>query len=306
MIAAAPVKHPLTPAEIVRVVKHLPAAPRVLPKLKRLLSDGNSEPRAIAALVRVDPGLAARVLQTANSAYYGAGTRCGTIEEAVTRVGYAQIYELVAGAVASQVLVRPLEVYACEADEMWRRSVTCALAADVLARQVGVDHDLAYTAGLLHGVGMVAIDEWAMRAGVRLVLASAGWPRETMEAERAAFGLTHAQAGATLLEEWGFPAAVCEPVRWQYAPGAAFGHAAGAALLVAARWLRTAVCSSETRPPLPESAQLAAARLSPALLPRLVAEVSARMAKISLLLEVQAEPPRCSPHGPACLFEDGP
>src|SRR4051812_11153768 len=111
----------LTPEEIVREVKHLPSAPKVLPGLKRLLSDGNSAMHEIVALIRLDPGIALRVLQVANSAYFSKGVRCFTVDEAVNRVGYDQIYELVSFAVASQVLIRPLEAYGVEAEDLWKQ-----------------------------------------------------------------------------------------------------------------------------------------------------------------------------------------
>src|SRR6266542_2549173 len=153
----------LTPDEIVRDLKYLPSAPKILPRLKQLLCDGNSSMREIVALIRLDPGIAARVLQVGNSAYYSQGIRCFTVDEAVHRVGYQQVYELVSYAVASQVLVRPLEVYGMEADELWRMSVACALAAELVADQTGQDRDVAYTVGLLHFLGMAAIDDWALR-----------------------------------------------------------------------------------------------------------------------------------------------
>src|SRR5689334_17624189 len=103
MIADLPTaRASLTPDDIAREVKHLPSAPKVLPRLKKLLADTNSVLSEIVALVRLDPGIAVRVLQTANSAYFSKGVRCATVEEAVNRVGYEQIYELVSYAVASQ------------------------------------------------------------------------------------------------------------------------------------------------------------------------------------------------------------
>ena len=99
-----------TADDIIRKLKDLPSAPKVLPRLKQLLSDGNSAIHEIVALVRFDPGIAARVLQMANSVYFNhTGVRCFTVDEAVQRVGFNEVYELVAYAVASQVLVRPLE-----------------------------------------------------------------------------------------------------------------------------------------------------------------------------------------------------
>ena len=50
-----------TPDDIVRELKHLPSAPKVLPRLKQLLGDVNSSMAEIVALIRLDPAIAARV-----------------------------------------------------------------------------------------------------------------------------------------------------------------------------------------------------------------------------------------------------
>lgn len=287
--ATTPLGKNLTPDCIVRDLRTLPSAPKVLPRLKELLCDGNSSLYEIVTLIRLDPGIAARVLQTANSTYFSQGMRCFTVEEAVNRVGYDQVYALVSYAVASQVLVRPLAVYGLEADEHWKQSVACALAAEVLAHKTGQDRDAAYTIGLLHGVGMVAIDEWALRNAPGLAFARTGLPREATEAERTALGFTQAEAGAALLRHWGFPLSMSEPVRWQYAPRASASQSTMASLLYAAKWLRTTVCAGSAPPPeLPETAPLQPLGLKPDALPDLVKDVLARLDEISSLLE----PPR--------------
>jgi len=278
----------VTPEDLVREVRHLPSAPRVLPRLKTLLSDCNSSMLEIVDLIRLDLGIAARVLQVANSAYYSKGARCFTVDEAVNRVGYDQVYELVSHAVASQVLVRPLAVYGLEADELWKRSVACALAAETIALHCGQDRNVAYTNGLLHSVGMVAIEEWASRNQPTLFLRSTGFPREASESERAAFGFTQAEAGAALLCHWDFPREMSEPVRWQYAPRASAGQAKMACLLNVAKWLRTSACDGAANAPAyPEVSQLNMLFLNPSILRGMAGLVAMRMAEISSLLEVK-------------------
>jgi HD-like signal output (HDOD) protein len=278
----------LTPEELARELTHLPSAPKVLPRLKQLLSDGNSSMDKIVELVRLDLGISARVLQVANSAYYSKGSRCFTVEEAVHRVGYDQVYDLVAYAVASQVLVRPLVVYGIEADELWMQSVACALAAEILALHTGQDRNVAYTNGLLHSIGMVAIDEWANRNARTLSLKCAGFPREASESERAVFGFTQADAGAALLRSWDFPREMTEPVRWQYAPRASAGFAKMACLLHTAKWLRAVVCrGDEAAPPIPDASHLQTLSLSPSLLKGMAIQVEMRLCEISSLLDVE-------------------
>ena len=268
-----------------RDLTHLPSAPRVLPRLKHLLCDGNTAMGEVVEMVRLDPGIAARVLQFGNSAYFSHGLRCYTVEEAVNRVGYDQIYELVATAVASQVLVRPLAVYNLEADDLWARSIACALAAESIAEQTNDDRNIAYTIGLLHSVGMIAIDEWSLRNRQPLSFAAHHLPLEACEAERTELGFHQAEAGAALLRSWGFPPAMHEPVRWQYLPNGTAIHFPLAALLHVAKWLRTMVLQPELNAPRPHAALLGRLKLTNALLDRLVTITAAKYKRIQVQLD---------------------
>jgi HD-like signal output (HDOD) protein len=278
----------LTVDDLVRELEHLPSAPRVLPRLKMLLRDGNSSMHEVVELVRLDPGIAARVLQFGNSSYFSrGGLRCYTVDEAVNRVGYEQIYELVSTAVASQVLVRPLATYALEADDLWHRSIACALAAEALAERVQADRSVAYTIGLLHSLGMVAIDDWALRNRPELRFVSRGLPLECCESERAVLGFHQAETGAALLRLWEFPAVMSEPVRWQYLPGGTAVHFPLSALLHVAKWIRTAALDPLAPRPPSVAHLLGRMNLSQAQLEGLVVMVAAKLRAIRVQLEVE-------------------
>ena len=274
----------LTPERIVREVKRLPSAPKVLPRLKRLLQNGNSSMREIVQLIRLAPAIAARVLQVSNSAHYSKGLRCHTVDEAVNRVGCELVYELVSYAVASQVLVRPLEVYSLEADGIWRQSVACALAAERIALISGDDCSVAYTVGLLHRIGMVVINEWALREEPELRLTGQDFPGEFIQSEQAALGCTQADVGATLLRDWDFSPDMTEPVQWQYAPRSAALSVRMASLLYAARWVRAVVCNESKWAAPPSADLLALLRVPQTRLAVVVGDVQAHLRTISTLL----------------------
>jgi HD-like signal output (HDOD) protein len=278
---------PLTPDEVVRQLTELPSAPRVLPRLKRLLNDGNSSIGDVVEMIRLDPGIAARVLRMGNSVYYSQGLRCYTVDEAVNRVGFDHVYELVANAVASQVLVRPLAAYGLEPDDLWRQSVACGLAAETIARQLGLDVDVAYTVGLLYGVGLVAIDEWAFRQKLPWRFGAGPLPLETCQAERQVLGFHNAEAGAALLRFWEFPPVMTEPVRWQYLPRGTAAYLKLAAALHVAKWVRTEICGLAGAP-RPESTLLRSMNLTHTALDRLVAVVRTRFENVSSLLETES------------------
>ena len=223
----------------------------VLPRLQRLLTNPNSGLFDIVELVRLDPALTARVIQVSNSAWFGRGASCQTIEEAVNRVGFQQVYRLVATAAASAVLEKSLSTYGLDDKMVWRSAVACAFAAEMLAAHVREVVAEAYTIGLLHAVGRVAVDNFLRGRFPPAELIDAGFPADYSISEKAQLGFTHAEVGACMLNNWEFGPVAVEAVRSQYAPLAALlPYDRMAAVLYGARLLQTVVCQSSEGPPV--------------------------------------------------------
>jgi len=203
---------------LVRQLQDLPPAPRVLFTLRRLLAEHETTIETLADVVNLEPGLSARVVRMANSAHFGGRTPVESVKEGIQRVGLKGVQELVTYAVASQLVGRPLSAYAMSAQTLWLRAVACAMAAGALADHAGVDHDDAYTAGLMHGLGLLVIDRHAGKQRRARKIESSGYPLDFAPAERDWLGYSHAEAGAALLECWEFPAPVAEAVRYQLEP----------------------------------------------------------------------------------------
>ncbi len=286
-----PVASRPTPESVARQVCHLASAPKIVPRLWFLLNGGHHAPSLleIGRLIRLDPGLTARVLHMGNRRSSEKGEACFTVEDAINEIGFNDVYALVSEVTASQIFVKPLQSYGIEAEELWRLSLSCGLAAELLAEQTGEDASVAYTVGLLHGVGMAAIDHWALRHAPTVMLLSQGLPRECADTERALIGFTQAEVGAAMLRQWDFPLTMVEPVRFQYSPRSSAGYVRMACLLAAAKWLRTAVCADEDRlpPPLPEAAILHPLRLNGDRLARLVVDVRYRLGAARNLVEAE-------------------
>ncbi len=233
-----------TPALLVAGLKSLPPVAQVLARLQLLLSDPNSGLDDIAGLIRLDAALTTRVIQISNSVLFRRGLACNTIVEAVNRVGFREVYRMV-GVVASSALVaQPLTVYNRSTQVAWRESMACAFAAELLAERLGEDMPGAYMSGLLHAMGRLPINQYILATNVPgKQLAEAGFPYEHSGAEFALLGFTQAEVGALVLEKWGFTAAVVQPIAYQYVPlEAPEPHDRMAAVLYAARWLRTLAC----------------------------------------------------------------
>jgi HD-like signal output (HDOD) protein len=230
-----------TPYSLAQALGPIPPSAHVLVQLQRLLADLNSGLEDIANLVRLDAAMATRIIRVSNSAWFGRGLPCQTVEEAVNRIGFREVYHFVAVAASNALVAQPVPAYARDSLGMWMDSVACAFAAETLAGLLGEDAGNAYLAGLLHAIGRLPIDRYLVSQGLTKPFVDEGHPHDHSGAEFALLGFNQGEVGASLLSLWEFPVTIVEPVRHQYDPlGADDSHDRGAALLYAARLLRTA------------------------------------------------------------------
>jgi HD-like signal output (HDOD) protein len=235
-----------TPESLVRGIVDLPPAPKVLHTLQRLLLSEATAIDDIADVVKLEPGLSARVVRMAKSVHFGRGAQIDDIVEAIQRVGINGVHELVTFAVASQLIGRPLVSYDMKAQALWHRAVACAIAAASLAEHAKASRSDAYTAGLMHGLGLMVIDRYAAKERKQRIFPSSGYPLDFAPAERKWLGFCHAESGAALLELWGFSASVTAAVAYQLTPEAAPDeHRQLCMILATARWARSLFCVPE-------------------------------------------------------------
>jgi HD-like signal output (HDOD) protein len=212
----AAVSNPFTREKLLQVARTLPADLHVLSKLGEMLQDINSELDQIAALLRRDVALAARIVRISNSPMFGGGGQIASTEDAVNRVGFSEILKLVGTATAARLTERTLEHYGIAAQKLRDNMLYVAFAAEALARFAGADTRVAYTAGLLRPLGFMVLDRagrghvhWTQR------FESSRWPSYSAW-EGSIFGVDNCDVAALILEEWRFPRELSVALRTHY------------------------------------------------------------------------------------------
>lgn len=200
---------------IIEETKEISSAPQIVPKLKRLLDDPNSELDDSVRLIKQDISLTAKVLKQANSSYYGIGAKVDSLEFAVQRFGFKHVQKMVLLASATSALGENLKHYEQSGGNLLEVSICCAeLMSELAASFRFMERDAAYTLGLFHAVGKIVVDDYFSKKGITFY--EAGNEGLTLDAERKLLGFDHAEAGAALLEKWNFSETIIEPLRLQY------------------------------------------------------------------------------------------
>ena len=225
----------LCPANLEAYLRDLPVAAAVLPRLQTLLLSDDTDISGVVELVRFDPALATRVMHAAGSAYYGRTREIASLEDAIALLGLREAYRVTAAFAMSRFLNTSLRIYGLGPAEYWRRSLACALIMEQQAPSRGLDECVAYTAGLLHALGMILIDRHLRAVGDpgMLLREMPAIPLPRQEARL--IGMTHAQVAAFVLRKWDFSEEIVVPIEHQFQPARAPSQQAMTTLLAEAR-----------------------------------------------------------------------
>ncbi|HUI06919.1 MAG TPA: HDOD domain-containing protein [Verrucomicrobiae bacterium] len=215
--------------EYIDRARHLVPAPAVLPQLVPLLNQPDTDSGRVVDLISYNQSLTANVLRVCNSAYFSRGTAIGNLPQAVTHIGFRQLYDIVVSSIAAVTLARPQKGYGVESDALWDHSVTTAIAAQLVAKDLGFDEQVAFTAGLLHDIGKIVLSLALEQASARVSHEADTNGLAPLEIEMRLLGVNHAEVGGRLLERWQLPQNVVFAVRYHHQPGLAQDHSALAA-----------------------------------------------------------------------------
>ena len=219
MIASSSmIASPLPRETLLFAAKKLPAAPQILARLGELLRDPDKALDAIIGLLRRDAGLTAHVLRVANSAAYHAGMTFESLEDALPRVGLAEVYRLTGIAAAAQLADRALHFYGISGGRLRENSLFCGLVMEALAWPAQVDSRLAYTAGLLRSTGKIVLDRLMCGSDCRSGYAARG-SFALADWETAVVGLSNCEAAEIILDAWHFPGTTIAAIRDHCRPG---------------------------------------------------------------------------------------
>ena len=199
---------------------NLPSLPEIYLEIADALQSPVASAQRIAELACKDPALAAKLLQIANSAYFGFSRKVFSVVEAVQLLG--------AGVIQSLALAVPIfsSFYRHKCpnfpiDQLWDHSVqTGALGERIFQHHVSDAHLMAqaFCAGLLHDLGKIILADGLPGEYAAVLRESRDTGAPLFEVERKCFQATHAEVGAYLLALWGLPIPLVEAVACHHHP----------------------------------------------------------------------------------------
>lgn len=207
----------ISPADLKEAATKLPSSPRIFGKLSTMLRDTQTDLSDITELVHADSALTASVLRLSNSAMYSVGLAVDSLDEAINRVGFRELYRLVGFAASQQLFAENNATYNITGTELWENSLACGIGMEVFARKTGYDDQEAYTIGLLRNMGKMVID-YCVKGNPAYPNFSRDSELPLIEWEQNNFGITNPTVAGFILSSWNFSEETAHTIQYQYEP----------------------------------------------------------------------------------------
>jgi putative nucleotidyltransferase with HDIG domain len=222
--ADADIKIP-EPNEINRSIADLQPIPQVALKVLRIINEAHCDIKNIADEIRKDQVISARTLQLCNSVMFAKRKKIASLDHALVMLGKDLLLKFVISASLNNFFDQVGSGYSLCKGGLYHHAVGSAVIAEKLAVLTSkAEPSVAYTAGLLHDIGKVVIDQF-IQSGFPLFYRELNEKGGNLsEVEKKILGTDHTEAGVELAQKWSFPEPLVETIRFHHKPENARNH----------------------------------------------------------------------------------
>jgi putative nucleotidyltransferase with HDIG domain len=204
---------------VVSRIEGLPSAPSIYQEITQELNSPNASLQKVTRIISKDVSMTAKILQLANSAFFGLSQHVNNMDRALTVLGFDTVVALV---LTVQIFsAHNPSVPGFSIPALWDHSMTTASFAKAIAKEekqerLGLED--AFMGGLLHDIGKLVLATNLSENYRQVMLLASDTDCPLWKAEQEVFGTTHAEVGAYLMGLWGIPDGIVEAIAFHHFP----------------------------------------------------------------------------------------
>jgi putative nucleotidyltransferase with HDIG domain len=208
-----------TADEIDQSIQNLQPIPQVALKILRMINEDDYDIALLSSEIRKDQILSAQTIKLCNSVFLGSQNKIASLDHALAYLGQKILVKFVISAAIAHFFSQAGMGYSLCKGGLYHHAVGTAVIAEKIAGETGKSAPaLAYTAGLLHDIGKVVLDQYIQTALPLFYRQLNEEGKNSSEAERAILGIDHREAGGILALRWSFPESLTETIRCHHNP----------------------------------------------------------------------------------------
>lgn len=211
--------HLASARELERAMENIQPIPQVALKILRLIDNEEYEIKTLADEIRKDQVISARTIKLCNSVVFAGSSKVESLDQALVLIGMQLLVKLVISVSVNKFFGHSGLGYSLCKGGLYHHAVGTAIIAEKLADYTGsAEPGLAYTAGLLHDIGKVVLDQSIASAYPLFYRKLFEEENNFSEVENEILGLDHTQVGNKLARKWLFPESLRDTIRNHHRP----------------------------------------------------------------------------------------
>ncbi len=212
-----PIEFP-TMSQLENAIAKIKPIPQIALKLLRMAQDESYSMGDMGTEIKKDQVITAKIIRLCNSAYFRQNTNMDSIERALVVLGEKRLLQLIVSASMEGFFSGSGGYSLCKGG-LFKHAVGTALISEKLASvNRKISADIAYTAGLLHDIGKIALDQFMDKAYPLFYRRTQERDEALVSVENELFGMDHTTAGGKLAELWGLPERLVDVIKYHHHP----------------------------------------------------------------------------------------
>ncbi len=206
--------------DILHTIDELKPIPQTALKIFRMFQSAHTHITDITDELSKDQVLSGQTLKLCNSALFTGMVKIETLKDAVLLLGEEMLIKsVITAAVDTYYNQSGTSGYSLCRGGLFFHAVGVASTAAKLAEKSGkANPKLAYTAGLLHDIGKVILDQYVADSSPLFFRKLSQGKENFINTEKKLLGITHSEAGTLLAKKWKFSDSLCEVIQLHHTP----------------------------------------------------------------------------------------
>lgn len=207
------------PDQLKSAMEQVKPIPQIALKIIRMIHDQNHSLLDMAEDVRQDQIISAQVIRLCHSVLFSSRLSIDSIDRALVMLGEKRFLQLVVSASLENFYPENGHGYSLCKGGVYKHALGTAVICEKLADFTGrAKLDIAYTAGLLHDIGKVVLDQYMANASPLFYRRTQMDGMDLIAVEEEQFGITHTEVGGQLAERWSLPETLTDSIRHHHHP----------------------------------------------------------------------------------------
>jgi len=201
--------------ELISSKIRIPSPPAIAIRILDMIRKDNFTFKELATIIESDPALVAKILKVANSSYYSFPRKVNNIETALSVLGSHAVKNIALSfVVVSDMSSKKDDIF--DFNLFWRRAITAAVAADLVAKLVRSQDQDIFISALLQDIGVVIFQSAVPEVYADVMNERRSGQQPLNVIEERYFGFNHHDLGAHLLSNWHLPDSIYGPIKYQH------------------------------------------------------------------------------------------